>query len=249
MSGWTLRQPLGRDERLSSRLTWPTHSYASPLGLGTRTHTRNPSIPHPSAPPQYTERPIDSLTGFMESLSSTCLKEIRFGARKSRYLARHRWTGREPRQGRHLLVGVRTSKSAMCGFFVCSCIIIFLLSQGNTVLHLDVVTGAVRRLLLSQDTDEPAPSKASNWWSSKEEQVRGHAINRHHNNLITQGTSYINPIFVHLDVTQNATKTEEVKLRTSTTKSERVLLDIQKSHKMCREFAHKNWLLFYKEDG
>ncbi|XP_062313090.1 von Willebrand factor A domain-containing protein 8 [Osmerus eperlanus] len=64
--------------------------------------------------------------------------------------------------------------------------------QGNTVLHLDVVTGAVRRLLLSQDTDEPAPSKASNWWSNKEE---------------------------------------------------------QKSHKMCREFAHKNWLLFYKEDG
>ncbi|XP_071340245.1 von Willebrand factor A domain-containing protein 8 [Trachinotus anak] len=63
--------------------------------------------------------------------------------------------------------------------------------QSNTVLHLDLVTGAVRRLMLSPDTDQPT-SKASNWWSSKEQQG---------------------------------------------------------GHKMCRDFAHKNWLLFYKEDG
>lgn len=53
---------------------------------------------------------------------------------------------------------------------------LFLLSsssfQSNTVLHLDFVTGAVRRLLLSPDSDQTS-SKASNWWSSKEKQVRG----------------------------------------------------------------------------
>ncbi|XP_028291916.1 von Willebrand factor A domain-containing protein 8 isoform X2 [Gouania willdenowi] len=63
--------------------------------------------------------------------------------------------------------------------------------QGNTVLHLDLETGAVRRLLLSPDVDPPS-TRASNWWNSKEQ----------------QGV-----------------------------------------HKMCREFSHKNWLLFYKEDG
>uniref|UniRef100_A0A8C2ZYH6 von Willebrand factor A domain-containing protein 8 n=1 Tax=Cyclopterus lumpus TaxID=8103 RepID=A0A8C2ZYH6_CYCLU len=63
--------------------------------------------------------------------------------------------------------------------------------QSNTVLHLDMVTGAVRRLLLSPETDPPA-TKASSWWSSKEQ---------------------------------------------------------QRGHKMCHDFAHKNWLLFYKEDG
>ncbi|KAM3861847.1 von Willebrand factor A domain-containing protein 8 [Diretmus argenteus] len=63
--------------------------------------------------------------------------------------------------------------------------------QSNTVLHLDMVTGAVRRLMLSQDSDQPS-TKASNWWSSKGQQG---------------------------------------------------------GHKMCRDFAHKNWLLFYKEDG
>jgi len=45
-------------------------------------------------------------------------------------------------------------------------------SQSNTVLHLDMVTGAVRRLLLSAETDPPA-TKASSWWSSKEQQVGG----------------------------------------------------------------------------
>uniref|UniRef100_A0A673I9L6 ATPase dynein-related AAA domain-containing protein n=1 Tax=Sinocyclocheilus rhinocerous TaxID=307959 RepID=A0A673I9L6_9TELE len=61
--------------------------------------------------------------------------------------------------------------------------------QGNTVLHLDLVTGAVRRLVLSQDKQEEPPHKTSNWWSNKE------------------------------------------------------------TYKMCKEFAHKNWLLFYKENG
>ncbi|XP_049904645.1 von Willebrand factor A domain-containing protein 8 [Epinephelus moara] len=63
--------------------------------------------------------------------------------------------------------------------------------QSNTVLHLDMVTGAVRRLMLSPDTDQPS-TRASSWWSSKEQQG---------------------------------------------------------GHKMCHDFAHKNWLLFYKEDG
>ncbi|XP_074550636.1 von Willebrand factor A domain-containing protein 8 [Halichoeres trimaculatus] len=63
--------------------------------------------------------------------------------------------------------------------------------QSNTILHLDMETGAVRRLMLSPESDPPS-TRASNWWSSKEQ----------------QGV-----------------------------------------HKMCREFAHKNWLLFYKEDG
>ncbi|KAM3607170.1 uncharacterized protein V6R79_002729 [Siganus canaliculatus] len=63
--------------------------------------------------------------------------------------------------------------------------------ESNTVLHLELVTGAVRRLMLSPDSEQP-PSRASNWWSRKEHQG---------------------------------------------------------SHKMCRDFAHKNWLLFYKENG
>ncbi|XP_041807194.1 von Willebrand factor A domain-containing protein 8 [Chelmon rostratus] len=63
--------------------------------------------------------------------------------------------------------------------------------QSNTVLHLDMVTGAVRRLMLSPDSEQP-PTRALNWWSSK---------------------------------------------------------DQQGAHKMCHDFAHKNWLLFYKEDG
>ncbi|XP_037542623.1 von Willebrand factor A domain-containing protein 8 [Nematolebias whitei] len=63
--------------------------------------------------------------------------------------------------------------------------------QSNTVLHLDLATGAVRRLMLSPDCDQ-APARASNWWSNNEQQV---------------------------------------------------------GHRMCREFAHKNWLLFYKENG
>ncbi|CAK6967706.1 von Willebrand factor A domain-containing protein 8 [Scomber scombrus] len=63
--------------------------------------------------------------------------------------------------------------------------------QTNTVLHVDMVTGAVRRLLLSQDSEQP-PTRSSNWWNSKEQQA---------------------------------------------------------GYKMCRDFAHKNWLLFYKEDG
>uniref|UniRef100_A0A3B4UMV5 von Willebrand factor A domain-containing protein 8 n=1 Tax=Seriola dumerili TaxID=41447 RepID=A0A3B4UMV5_SERDU len=63
--------------------------------------------------------------------------------------------------------------------------------QSNTVLHLDWVTGAVRRLMLSPDSDPPS-TRTSNWWSSKEPQG---------------------------------------------------------GHKMCRDFSHKNWLLFYKEDG
>ncbi|KAF7665107.1 hypothetical protein LDENG_00155060 [Lucifuga dentata] len=63
--------------------------------------------------------------------------------------------------------------------------------QSNTVLHLDLVTGAVRRLILSQDSDQPS-ARASSWWSSKEQ---------------------------------------------------------QESYKMCRDFAHKNWILFFKENG
>ncbi|KAJ8253375.1 hypothetical protein GJAV_G00212230 [Gymnothorax javanicus] len=63
--------------------------------------------------------------------------------------------------------------------------------QSNTVLHLDLVTGAVRRLLLSPEKEEP-PRKSSGWWNSKES---------------------------------------------------------QESFRMCREFSHKNWLLFYKEEG
>uniref|UniRef100_A0A7N8XB65 von Willebrand factor A domain-containing protein 8 n=1 Tax=Mastacembelus armatus TaxID=205130 RepID=A0A7N8XB65_9TELE len=63
--------------------------------------------------------------------------------------------------------------------------------QSNTVLHLDMETGAVRRLMLSPDGDQPS-TRASNWWNSKEQQG---------------------------------------------------------GHKMCRDFAHKNWLLFYKQDG
>uniref|UniRef100_A0A3Q2ZT42 von Willebrand factor A domain containing 8 n=1 Tax=Kryptolebias marmoratus TaxID=37003 RepID=A0A3Q2ZT42_KRYMA len=63
--------------------------------------------------------------------------------------------------------------------------------QSNTVLHLDLVTGAVQRLMLFPGSDQ-TPSRASNWWSNKEQQG---------------------------------------------------------GHKICREFAHKNWLLFYKEDG
>ncbi|KAK5860620.1 hypothetical protein PBY51_022082 [Eleginops maclovinus] len=63
--------------------------------------------------------------------------------------------------------------------------------QSNTVLHIDMVTGAVRRLLLSPEAEQPQ-TRASNWWSSKE----------------TQG-----------------------------------------GHKMCHDFSHKNWLLFYKEEG
>ncbi|KAG8000987.1 von Willebrand factor A domain-containing protein 8 [Nibea albiflora] len=63
--------------------------------------------------------------------------------------------------------------------------------QSNTVLHLDMVTGAVRRLMLSPESEQPT-TRASNWWSSKEQQG---------------------------------------------------------GHKMCHDFAHKNWLLFYKEDG
>ncbi|KAG7233753.1 hypothetical protein INR49_006612 [Caranx melampygus] len=57
----------------------------------------------------------------------------------------------------------------------------------NTVLHLDLVTGAVRRLMLSPDSDQPSSSSRS---------------------LVVHG-----------------------------------------GYKMCREFSHKNWLLFYKENG
>nr|XP_061799830.1 von Willebrand factor A domain-containing protein 8-like [Nerophis lumbriciformis] len=63
--------------------------------------------------------------------------------------------------------------------------------QSNTVLHVDMATGAVRRLMLSAGNESP-PSSTSNWWSGKE----------------TQG-----------------------------------------DFKMCGNFAHKNWLLFYKEYG
>ncbi|TKS67888.1 von Willebrand factor A domain-containing protein 8 [Collichthys lucidus] len=63
--------------------------------------------------------------------------------------------------------------------------------QSNTVLHLDMVTGAVRRLMLSPESKQPT-TRASNWWSSKEQQG---------------------------------------------------------GHKMCHDFAYKNWLLFYKEDS
>ncbi|KAK7882321.1 hypothetical protein WMY93_028495 [Mugilogobius chulae] len=64
--------------------------------------------------------------------------------------------------------------------------------QSNTVLHVDMVTGAVRRLVLSADSEQPS-ARASHWWNNSKEQQGG--------------------------------------------------------NKMCSEFAHKNWLLFYKEDG
>uniref|UniRef100_A0A3B4CIV5 von Willebrand factor A domain-containing protein 8 n=1 Tax=Pygocentrus nattereri TaxID=42514 RepID=A0A3B4CIV5_PYGNA len=64
--------------------------------------------------------------------------------------------------------------------------------QSNTVLHVDLVTGAVRRLVLSPGKDEETERKTSSWWNSK---------------------------------------------------------DSQAGYRMCREFAHKNWLLFYKADG
>lgn len=64
--------------------------------------------------------------------------------------------------------------------------------QSNTVLHVDLVTGAVRRLVLSPGKEEEPVHKTSNWWNTK---------------------------------------------------------DSQSASKMCREFAHKNWLLFYKADG
>ncbi|KAB5577077.1 hypothetical protein PHYPO_G00205820 [Pangasianodon hypophthalmus] len=64
--------------------------------------------------------------------------------------------------------------------------------QSNTVLHVDLVTGAVRRLVLSPGKEEEPVRKTSNWWNTK---------------------------------------------------------DSQSTSKMCREFAHKNWLLFYKADG
>lgn len=51
------------------------------------------------------------------------------------------------------------------------------LRQSNTVLHLDLVTGAVRRLMLSQDSEQSS-TRASNWWSSKEQQVRDFAQQR-----------------------------------------------------------------------
>uniref|UniRef100_A0A4W4EPU4 von Willebrand factor A domain-containing protein 8 n=1 Tax=Electrophorus electricus TaxID=8005 RepID=A0A4W4EPU4_ELEEL len=64
--------------------------------------------------------------------------------------------------------------------------------QSNTVLHLDLVTGAVRRLVLSQAKEEGPVYKNSTWWNTK---------------------------------------------------------DSQSGYRICREFAHKNWLLFYKADG
>uniref|UniRef100_A0A8B9JC03 von Willebrand factor A domain containing 8 n=1 Tax=Astyanax mexicanus TaxID=7994 RepID=A0A8B9JC03_ASTMX len=60
------------------------------------------------------------------------------------------------------------------------------------VLHIDLVTGAVRRLVLSPSKEDEPVRKSSNWWNSKESQP---------------------------------------------------------GYKMCREFAHKNWLLFYMADG
>lgn len=59
------------------------------------------------------------------------------------------------------------------------CLFILSLCQSNTVLHLDMITGAVRRLMLSPDSEQPSTS-ASNWWSSKEQQVRGFSVSREH---------------------------------------------------------------------
>ncbi|KAK3543698.1 hypothetical protein QTP70_027205 [Hemibagrus guttatus] len=64
--------------------------------------------------------------------------------------------------------------------------------QSNTVLHVDLATGAVRRLVLSPGKEEEPIRKTSNWWNAK---------------------------------------------------------DSESASKMCREFAHKNWILFYKTDG
>ncbi|KAG7331155.1 hypothetical protein KOW79_005124 [Hemibagrus wyckioides] len=64
--------------------------------------------------------------------------------------------------------------------------------QTNTVLHVDLATGAVRRLVLSPGKEEEPMRKTSNWWNAK---------------------------------------------------------DSESASKMCREFAHKNWILFYQTDG
>ncbi|XP_075055872.1 von Willebrand factor A domain-containing protein 8 isoform X1 [Mixophyes fleayi] len=62
--------------------------------------------------------------------------------------------------------------------------------QSNAILLLDTGSGALRRIMLSQEDAEP-PRK-SVWWGSKE---------------------------------------------------------AQESYKMCKEFSHKNWLVFFKENG
>uniref|UniRef100_A0A8B9HSU4 von Willebrand factor A domain containing 8 n=1 Tax=Astyanax mexicanus TaxID=7994 RepID=A0A8B9HSU4_ASTMX len=76
--------------------------------------------------------------------------------------------------------------------FLFFCIYIYEIIPTNTVLHIDLVTGAVRRLVLSPSKEDEPVRKSSNWWNSKESQP---------------------------------------------------------GYKMCREFAHKNWLLFYMADG
>lgn len=62
--------------------------------------------------------------------------------------------------------------------------------QSNVILLLDTSTGALRRVLLSEENTEP--TRKSSWWGSKE---------------------------------------------------------AQEKHKMCRDFSHKNWLVFFKENG
>ncbi|XP_068123903.1 von Willebrand factor A domain-containing protein 8 [Hyperolius riggenbachi] len=62
--------------------------------------------------------------------------------------------------------------------------------QSNVILLLDTSSGALRRVMLSQEDAEP--TRKSTWWGNKEEQV---------------------------------------------------------TYKMCREFSHKNWLVFFKEYG
>ncbi|XP_074844543.1 von Willebrand factor A domain-containing protein 8 isoform X3 [Carettochelys insculpta] len=84
--------------------------------------------------------------------------------------------------------------------------------QSNVVLLLDTKTGAMRRLLLSPDTQE-VPKRAS-WWSSKEE-----------------------PTYF------------TVKTRVPQTEGPDPKGILQTRYRMCREFSHKNWLVFYREDG
>ncbi|XP_075447188.1 von Willebrand factor A domain-containing protein 8 isoform X2 [Ascaphus truei] len=62
--------------------------------------------------------------------------------------------------------------------------------QSNVILLLDTNSGTLRRILLSQEDQEPV--RRSSWWGSKE---------------------------------------------------------AQDSYKMCRDFSHKNWLAFFKENG
>lgn len=134
--------------------------------------------------------------------------------------------------------------------------------QSNTVLHLDLVTGAVRRLMLSPDSDQP-PTRASNWWSSKEQQVRGFRVSEEKYRLACASQMLWSLLFsfktycrghvfllchmASFTLTLGMCFFLLIWYRLHSSKSATCCL--QGAYKMCREFAHKNWILFYKEDG